>query len=149
MNVNAIQTDTQSILQSPVAREKLSANFQTALESAKQNFAPASDSSNPAKSTEHPKTSQMTDAEYLADYVRKTPEQRMRDAILKEMGLTEEDLAAMPPEKRTAIEHTIEEKIKEILQRQHGNKQIQGQQAFVAVQSLSTQGNMHASARLT
>ena len=39
----------------------------------------------------------------------------MRDAILKEMGLTEDDLAAMPPEKRKVIEDTIAAKIKEKL----------------------------------
>lgn len=141
MKVDTAQNVTQPLLQSTATREKFQADFQATLETAKQSHAQAGGSSTPAKSTEnkvsHKPTSQMTPAEYLADYVRKTPEQHMRDAILEQMGLTEEELAAMPPDKRAAIEHTIEEKIKEILQRQHGNKQVQGQQAFASIQSLS------------
>jgi hypothetical protein len=49
------------------------------------------------------------------DYMHKTPMQRMREAILDELGLTEEQLAAMPPEKRQAIETTIAERIKQRL----------------------------------
>jgi hypothetical protein len=47
------------------------------------------------------------------DYAKKTPAERMRDAILKSMGLTEEDLKAMSPEKRKAVEETIRQKIKQ------------------------------------
>ncbi|HTJ96514.1 MAG TPA: hypothetical protein VL381_03525, partial [Rhodocyclaceae bacterium] len=47
------------------------------------------------------------------DYLSKPIAQHMRDAILKEMGLTEEDVKAMPPEKRAAVEASIAEKIKE------------------------------------
>ena len=51
----------------------------------------------------------------LNDYMKKSPAEHMRDAVLKELGLTEEDLAAMPPEKRMAMEATINERIREKL----------------------------------
>ena len=60
-------------------------------------------------------TSPKTALQELEEYLKKTPIQRMRDAILKDMGLTEADLNAMPPEKRNAIEATIEARIKEYL----------------------------------
>ena len=47
------------------------------------------------------------------DYAKKTPAQRMRDAILKSMGLSEADLNAMSPEKRKAVEETIRQRIKD------------------------------------
>ncbi|MEC5385457.1 hypothetical protein VVD49_06955 [Uliginosibacterium sp. H3] len=66
------------------------------------------------------KTSKTEDAnaaavKELRDYLNKTPEQRMREAILKEMGLTEEDVAKMPPEERTAVEAAIADKVRERL----------------------------------
>lgn len=51
-------------------------------------------------------------SDFLA-YAKETPAQRMRDAILKSMGLTEDDLKSMSPEKRKAVEETIEKKIKD------------------------------------
>lgn len=51
----------------------------------------------------------------LDDYLSKSPAEHMRDAVLREMGLTEEDLAAMPPEKREALEAEIADRIKERL----------------------------------
>ena len=52
--------------------------------------------------------------DFLA-YMKKTPEQRLREQILKAMDLTEEDLEGMPPEQRKAIEEKIAEIIKEKL----------------------------------
>lgn len=51
----------------------------------------------------------------LHDYMKKTPAEHIRDAVLKELGLTEADLAAMPPEKRMAMEATINELVREKL----------------------------------
>jgi hypothetical protein len=45
------------------------------------------------------------------DYMSKTPEQRMRDAILREMGLTQEEIDQMPPEKQQAIGEEIAERL--------------------------------------
>ncbi len=141
MKVITTQNTTQSLLQSASPNEKLRADFQATLEAAKQNIAQPGGNTPPAKSSEskgaHRAESQMTALEYLEDYLRKSPEQRMRDAILKKMGLTEEELAAMPPEKRAAIEQTITEKIKELLQKQHGNTQAHAQPP-VSIQSLLT-----------
>ena len=46
------------------------------------------------------------------DYMSKSPEQRMHDSILKEMGLTEDDVKAMPPEKQQAIAKEIAQRVK-------------------------------------
>ncbi|MCB4360641.1 hypothetical protein [Quatrionicoccus australiensis] len=51
----------------------------------------------------------------LHDYVNKSPAEHIRDAVLKELGLTEEDLNAMPPEKRKAMEELINERVREKL----------------------------------
>jgi hypothetical protein len=46
------------------------------------------------------------------DYAKKTPAQKMRDAILGTMGLTEDQLKAMSPKEREAIEAKIKEIMK-------------------------------------
>ena len=45
--------------------------------------------------------------------VEKTPAERIRDAILKEMGITEEDLAQMTPERRQGIEEEIAQRMQD------------------------------------
>ena len=57
-----------------------------------------------------------TAAQELDEYVKMTPEQRMRADLLKKLGLTEEELAAMSPEERQAAESKIAEMTKELLQ---------------------------------
>ena len=47
------------------------------------------------------------------DYMNKTPEQRMRDAILAQMGLTEDDVKAMPPEQQEAIGKEIADRMQD------------------------------------
>ena len=49
----------------------------------------------------------------LDDFLKKSPAEHMRDAILASMGLSEESLAAMPPEQRAAVEEEIGCKIRE------------------------------------
>ncbi len=51
----------------------------------------------------------------LHDWLKKSPIEHLREQILKEMGLTEADVAAMPPEQRTVVEAAITEKIRERL----------------------------------
>jgi len=51
----------------------------------------------------------------LDDYLKKTPAEHMRDAIMAELGITEEDLKAMPPEKQAAVEAEISKRIQERL----------------------------------
>jgi len=52
-----------------------------------------------------------TDA--FKEYMSKTPEQRLRDSILEEMGLTEEEVKAMPPEKQQAVAKEIAERMED------------------------------------
>ena len=50
------------------------------------------------------------------DYMSKTPEQRLRDSILKDMGLTEEDLKNLPPERQLAINQEIAQRLQDKMQ---------------------------------
>lgn len=45
------------------------------------------------------------------DFMDKTPEERMRAQILGSLGMTEEELAALPPDERRKIEDKIRETI--------------------------------------
>lgn len=68
----------------------------------------------PATSTPEATTAtQGTATAEFKDYMSKTPEQRMRDSILKELGLTEEDVKNMPPEQQLAIGKEIAQRIEE------------------------------------
>ena len=52
-----------------------------------------------------------TDA--FKDYMSKSPEQRLRDSILQSMGLTEDDIKAMPPAQQQALGKEIAERLQE------------------------------------
>ncbi|NBF02797.1 hypothetical protein GV819_10915 [Pseudomonas sp. Fl5BN2] len=58
------------------------------------------------------------------DYMSKTPEQRLRDSILKELGLTEEDLKSMPPERQLAINQEIAQRLQDKMQLAKEAKEI-------------------------
>lgn len=109
MQINALQNT--SLFQATATSLSAPGSFQAALETAgqKQN---ATTAINTGKSVP---TGPKTALQELEEFLKKSPIQRMRDAILKDMGLTEADLDAMPPEKRDAIEATIEARIKEYL----------------------------------
>ncbi|MFJ2323557.1 hypothetical protein [Pseudomonas sp. NPDC087817] len=47
------------------------------------------------------------------DYMSKSPEQRLRDNILRNLGITEEDIQNMPPEKQLAIGKEIAERMQD------------------------------------
>jgi hypothetical protein len=157
MRVNATQELTQSLLQSMVTGEKSPAGFQATLGNAQQNLAQVDHSVTLVKTTERKEdvapavTYPKTPGEELAEYLRKTPAQHMRDAILKKMGLSEEALAALPPEQHATIEKTITDKIKERLQEQSGNTKNQTQSPLpvhsIATQSLLMQGMVAADNR--
>ncbi len=51
--------------------------------------------------------------EQFLELMKKSPEERLRDSILKSLGLTEDDLNSMAPEKRKMIEEMIAERIKD------------------------------------
>lgn len=61
----------------------------------------------------------------LRDYIDKGPIVAMREKILESMGLTEDKLKQLPPEKQQNIEAEIAEKIKELLLKQQGEKSTQ------------------------
>lgn len=52
-------------------------------------------------------------SEEFRDYMAKSDAEKVREAILKEMGLTEEEFEALPPEEQLAIEQKIVERLKE------------------------------------
>jgi len=58
------------------------------------------------------------------DYMSKSPAQRIREQLLKEMGLTEDDFKAMPPEKQQAIT----DQITALIQQKEAIKQAAAQQ---------------------
>jgi hypothetical protein len=65
----------------------------------------------------------------LIKYMKESPEEHLRDKIMKDMGVTDQSLAAMPPEQRSAIEDAIAKKIKEYMLTHNQNPQQQQQTA--------------------
>lgn len=63
------------------------------------------------------KSAQETISAFL-DYQKMTPEQKLRDAILKKLGMTEEQLKDMPAEERAKVEEKIKEAMEDIIK--HG-----------------------------
>jgi len=51
----------------------------------------------------------------LHDYLNKSPAEHLREAVMKELGLTEEKLQSMPPKEREAAEAKINVRIRERL----------------------------------
>jgi hypothetical protein len=60
-----------------------------------------------------PRAGEGTGVADFKDYMSKTPEQRLRDSVLDEMGISEEDLKAMPPEKQLAISNEIADRLQD------------------------------------
>ncbi|TBU72140.1 hypothetical protein [Phytopseudomonas daroniae] len=56
-------------------------------------------------------------AQFMA-YMEMTPAEKIRDKILKEVGMTEEELESLPPEQRAAVEKEIAEKMQTLQQLQ-------------------------------
>jgi hypothetical protein len=54
------------------------------------------------------------------NYAKESPAERLRDSILKSMGLTQDQLDKMPPAQRQAVEKKIEDIIKQKLQQDGG-----------------------------
>jgi hypothetical protein len=112
MKINPSQETAASLLSTAISRDKLQTDFQASLDLAQQ--------FQNQRSSKAPEPSAMQDAlaaarKELEEYIAKGPIAHMREAILKEMGLAEEDLEKMPPEQRAAVEETIARKISEQL----------------------------------
>jgi hypothetical protein len=113
MKVNPSQETAASLLSSAISRDKFQADFQASLDTAKENLA-----KNRKQETVQPEA--MVDAmaearKELEEYIEKGPIGYMREKILEQLGLSEEDLAKMSPEQRDAVEKTIAARIKEWL----------------------------------
>lgn len=59
------------------------------------------------------KRSAQSPEESFLEFVKQSPAERLRAAMLKELGLTEESLAGMAPAERLAIEEKIKERLKQ------------------------------------
>ena len=113
MKVNPSQETAASLLSNAISRDKFQADFQASLDMAKENL-----SKNRRQQTVE--AGAMQDAmaaarKELEDYIAKGPIAHMREKILEQMGLSEEDLAKMSPEQRETVEKTIAAKMKEWL----------------------------------
>jgi len=53
----------------------------------------------------------------LERYVKQTPAQRMREDLLKKLGVTEEELNQMKPEERKGIEEKLAQLVKEEMEK--------------------------------
>lgn len=93
-------------------------SFQAALDKASSNSAASSVSDGSASKQKDAaaEAAMSPQLKELMAYLTKSPMQLMRESILKGMGLTEESLKSLPPEKQAAIEATIAAKIKEMVQ---------------------------------
>ncbi len=70
-------------------------------------------------------SSQIDDAiTQFLEYQKMTPEEKLRDAILKKLGMTEEDIAALSPEERAKIEEKIKDMMKEEIENKMAEKGI-------------------------
>lgn len=58
------------------------------------------------------------------EYQKMTPEEKLRDAILKKLDLTEEELAALPPEARAKVEDKIKTMMKEEIENNLAEKGV-------------------------
>jgi len=69
------------------------------------------------------KGSAMSGADEFKAYMSKTPEERYRDSILKEMGLTEEEVEAMPPEQQQALAQEIAQRVEDKMKMAQAEKE--------------------------
>lgn len=121
MHISALQNSALGASPTDSARSTQTDGFQQALAQAMSGHTQTATGTGSAKimtQADKVREAQAANAATLAEfreYMSKTPEQRMRDAILKEMGLSEEQLNALPAEEREAIEAAITAKIKERL----------------------------------
>ena len=117
MQVNATPSNALSQVASAASRANNTSDFQAALDAAQQTLAATGGSVSEVAAP------RKTAGEELAEYQSKSLAERIRDAILKEMGVTEEDLDAMPPEQRAAVEDEIAERIEARLLAEDGSAQ--------------------------
>lgn len=135
MKINA-WSDHPSLSQGLTSRPQETTGFQTALALAQQKQTAGSGAR--TETPQNPQTKALDEMtalrKELSDWLKKDPIAHMRDALLKELGLSEEELSQLPPDQRAAIEDYIAEKIKEKLL---AATEIQKNHAQTAPQPLS------------
>lgn len=95
---------------------KVSANakpYGGAKDAGAHHAATAYDNASPEADETEKASENMTAEEWFQDYMKKTPEQRYYEALLRKKGLTPEELEALPPEERLKIEEEIQAEMKE------------------------------------
>lgn len=120
MSLSAITGRTSPVDTSVGVASSGGQGFQDVLDQLRRNLAGSSETvsgTTAGASSSASSSTSSTSSAYaaLTEYLNKTPAQRMREAILKEMGITEEDIKNMPPEKQAAVEASIARKIRERL----------------------------------
>jgi TPP-dependent pyruvate/acetoin dehydrogenase alpha subunit len=78
-------------------------------------FAPSTAA--PAAAARSPTSASDPAADFMA-YLSKSPAQRMRDEIMRELGVSEDELKAMNPEQRAKIEEKVKELVRQKVQEQ-------------------------------
>lgn len=72
------------------------------------------------------------------DYMALSPEQKIREKMLREMGLSLEEYEALPPEKKELIDKQIAQQMQEEMQIKSMAKLQPSQQATMATQALAS-----------
>ncbi|HEX5392417.1 MAG TPA: hypothetical protein VFW68_04010 [Rhodocyclaceae bacterium] len=141
MKVDTLSAGAQSAGVSASRQPSNDGGFQAVLAQAQSAAGSVGSSSAAAKAAaaQPVQKNQYTDAlDFFRDYLSKTPEQHLREAIMKEMGITEEELAALPPAEHAAKEGEIERRMKErMLGTKEGEQPKDSQQAAAAAAALS------------
>ena len=75
--------------------------------------APAAASVQASPAAEAEASTEKSAAQEFRDYMAMSDAEKMRAAVLKEMGLTEEEFEQLPPEEQLAIEQKIVERLKQ------------------------------------
>lgn len=113
MKVNPNQETAASLLNAAISRDKFTTDFQSSLDTAKENL--AQQQKQQAIESDAMQAAMSAARKELEDYLRKGPIAHMREKILEQLGLSEEDLAKMSPEQRDTVEKTIAARMKEML----------------------------------
>lgn len=113
MKVNPNQETAASLLNAAISRGKFTTDFQSSLDTAKENL--AQQQKQQTIESDAMQTAMSAARKELEDYLRKGPIAHMREKILEQLGLSEEDLAKMSPEQRDTVEKTIAARMKEML----------------------------------
>lgn len=109
-SVAAIAADAKAAVDSTAGYDEAFAKLKLALAS--------SDSTSADLSERDSATVGKTASEAFHEWMNMTPGEKLRASILKELGITEEDLAAMDPEARKTIEDSIAEKVQTLFAKQ-------------------------------